>query len=154
MAGSRIDFTKAVNGQSGLTGAQSLLPGLSAMCDRLLALVTTGNKCTGFIQELPLPLAHLDQVNGMFGSVLMDRLTATDCINGDSGLELRAVGAALVHRWVPLSGHYPVLEVKDGTYPENQSTSHGMCWQLLELRALKLNILLIEGKGYVFGASP
>lgn len=36
MAGSRIDFTKAVNGQSGLTGAQSLLPGLSAMCDRLL----------------------------------------------------------------------------------------------------------------------
>jgi len=45
----------------------------------------------------------------MVGGDLLDRLAATDRLHGDPGLELGAVGAALAHRWEPLSGAVPRL---------------------------------------------
>ena len=41
---------------------------------------------------------------GMVGGDLLDRLAATDRLNGDRGFELRAVGAALAHGWEALPG--------------------------------------------------
>jgi len=75
----------------------------------VLALVGTGEQLTGTIQELPLPLAHMDRVDSVVGGDLMDRLPATDRFHGDPGLELRAMDAALAHWWEPLSGAVPRL---------------------------------------------
>jgi hypothetical protein len=75
----------------------------------VLALLTPGEQLTGAIQELPLPLADLDRVDGVIGGDLLDGLAATDRLHGDSGLELGTVGAALAHRWEPRSGAIPRL---------------------------------------------
>ena len=64
---------------------------------------------TGTIQQLALPLAHLDRMDGVISGDLLDRLAATDRLHGDPGLELGTVGAALTHRWEPLSGAVPRL---------------------------------------------
>jgi len=48
-------------------------------------------------------------VDGVVGGDLLDRLAATDRFHGDPGLELGTVGAALAHRWEPLSGAVPRL---------------------------------------------
>jgi len=69
----------------------------------------SGEQLAGAIEELPLPLAHLDRVDGVIGGDLLDRLAATDGLHGDSGLELRDVGSALAHWWEPLSGAAPRL---------------------------------------------
>jgi hypothetical protein len=45
----------------------------------------------------------------MVGGDLLDRLTATDRLHGDLGLELGTVGAALAHGWESLSGAVPRL---------------------------------------------
>jgi len=45
----------------------------------------------------------------MVGGDLLDRLAATDRLHGDPGLEHGTVGAALAHRWEPLSGTVPRL---------------------------------------------
>ncbi len=63
----------------------------------VLALLPPGEKLAGTIEQLPLPLTHLDRVNGMVGGDLLDRLAATDRLHGDPGLELGAVRAALAH---------------------------------------------------------
>ena len=60
-----------------------------------LALLAPGKQRAGAIQQLPLPLAHLNRVDGMISADLLDRLAATDRLNGDLGLELRAVVMAL-----------------------------------------------------------
>ena len=44
------------------------------------------------------PLADLERVDGVVGGDLLDRLSATDRLHGDHGLELGTVGAALAHR--------------------------------------------------------
>jgi len=45
----------------------------------------------------------------LFGGDLFDRLAATDCLHGDLGLELGAVGATPAHRLVlPFLGRHPV----------------------------------------------
>ena len=75
----------------------------------VLALLATGEQLTGAIQELPLPLAHLDGVNGVISGDLLDRLTATDRLHGDPGLELGTVGASLAHWREPPSGAGPRL---------------------------------------------
>jgi len=75
----------------------------------VLGFLAPGEQLTGAIEELPLPLTHLDRVDGMVGGDLLDRLAATDRLHGDPGLELGAVGAALAHRWEPLSGAVPRL---------------------------------------------
>ena len=61
-------------------------------------LLAPGKHLACSVLELPLPLSHLDRVDGMVGSDLLDRLAATDLLHGDSGLELGAVGPALAHR--------------------------------------------------------
>ncbi len=86
-----------------------------------LAVLAPGKQFTGAIQELPLPLAHLDRVNGVVGSDLLGRLAATDRLHGDSGLELGAVGAALAHRWGPRSGGTPPQRLTMGPVQKNQS---------------------------------
>ena len=75
----------------------------------VLGFLAPGEQLAGSIQQLPLPLAHLDGVDGVIGGDLLDRLAATDRLHGDSGLELRAVGAALAHWWEPRSGAVPRL---------------------------------------------
>ena len=63
--------------------------------------------------------AELNRVDGVIGGVLLDRLTATDCLHGDSGLELGAVAVALAHEWEPpFQGRYPTSEVNDWNCPE------------------------------------
>ena len=71
--------------------------------------IPPGEQLAGPVQELPLPLAHLNRVDGVIGSDLLDRLAATNRLHGDSGLELGTMGAALAHRWEPLSGAVPSL---------------------------------------------
>ena len=75
----------------------------------LLALLAPGEQLAGSEQQLPLPLAHLDGVDGVVGGDLLDVLAATDRLHGDSGLELRAVDSGLAHWWEPLSGAVPRL---------------------------------------------
>jgi len=79
--------------------------------------IPPGEQLAGPVQELPLPLAHLNRVDGMIGSDHLDRLAATNRLHSDSGLELGTVGAALAQllrrrlrlRWEPLSGAVPRL---------------------------------------------
>ena len=75
----------------------------------VLALFASGEQLAGAIEELPLPLAHLDRVDGVISGDFLDRLAATNRLHGDSSLELRAVGAALAHWWEPRSGAVPRL---------------------------------------------
>jgi len=86
---------------------QLSLLGLSLLL--VLALLAPGEQLAGAIEELPLPLAHLDRVDGMVSGNLLDRLAATDRLHGDPGLELRAVASALAHWWEPRSGAVPLL---------------------------------------------
>ena len=76
----------------------------------VLALAAPCEQLAGTIQKLPLPMAHLDRVNGVISSDLLDRFATTDRIHGELGLELGAVGGALVHRWEPRSGAVPRLK--------------------------------------------
>jgi len=59
------------------------LLGLSVLL--VLALVGTGEQLTGAIQELLLPLAHLDRVDGVVSGDLLDCLAATDRLNDGLG---------------------------------------------------------------------
>ena len=84
-----------------------------------LVLLASRKQLTGTVQQLLLPLAHLNRVDGVIGGDLLDRLAATDRLHGDSGLEFGTVGAALAHEWeTPFQGRYPASEVNDGTCPE------------------------------------
>ena len=67
----------------------------------LLALLASRKQLTGTIQQLLLPLTHLNWVDGVIGGDLLDRLAATDRLHGDSGLEFGTMGAALAHEWEP-----------------------------------------------------
>ena len=75
----------------------------------VFALLAPGEQLAGTVQQLALPLAHLDRVDGVVSRDLLDRLAATDRLNGDPGLELGGVGAALAHWWEPRSGAVPRL---------------------------------------------
>ncbi|QNJ30623.1 hypothetical protein SynPROS91_00195 [Synechococcus sp. PROS-9-1] len=75
----------------------------------VLALFASGEQLAGAIEELPLPLTHLDRVDGVISGDCLDRLAATNRLHGDSSLELRSVGAALAHGWEPRSGAVPRL---------------------------------------------
>ena len=83
-----------------------------------LCFLSAGEKLTGTLQQLFLPLAHLDRVNGVIGGNLLECLATTDRLHGDSGLELRAMGAAFAMGGNPLSGAVHRLNVNDGTSPE------------------------------------
>ena len=58
----------------------------------------------GSINQLPLPLAYSDRVNGVVGADLLDCFLLTDRLHGDSGLERAAVGAVRAHWWALRSG--------------------------------------------------
>ena len=90
----------------------------------VLALLAPGEQLAGAIEQLALPLAHLDQVNRVIGGDLLDRLAATDRLHGDLGLELGTVNAALAHRWEPLfRGGAPPQRLTMGAVQESQTTS-------------------------------
>lgn len=85
----------------------------------VLALLASRQQLTGTVQQLLLPLTHLNRVDGVIGGDLLDRLATTDRLHGDSGLEFGTVGAALAHEWdPPFQGRYPASEVNDGSCPE------------------------------------
>ena len=54
------------------------------------------------IEVQPYPLTPPDQLNVVFSGDLLKRLTPTDRFHGDTGLELAAVDATIVHRMEPL----------------------------------------------------
>jgi hypothetical protein len=62
-----------------------------------LRLLAPGEQVAGALQQLLLPLAHLDRVHRMISGDLLERLAATDRLHGDLGLELGAMGAAFAH---------------------------------------------------------
>ena len=68
----------------------------------VFGLLAPGEQLARAVQQLALPLGHLDRVNGVIGGDLLDRLAATDRLHGDLGLELGTVGTALAHGWEPL----------------------------------------------------
>jgi len=85
----------------------------------VLGVLAPAEQPAGSVQQLPLPLAHLDRVDGVVGGDLLDWLAATDRLHGDPGFELGAVGAAFAHRWEPpFQGRYPTSKVNDGACPE------------------------------------
>jgi hypothetical protein len=63
----------------------------------VFGLLAAGEQLAGPIQQLPLPLAYLVGVDGVIGSNLLDRLTATDRLLGDPGLELGGMRTAVAH---------------------------------------------------------
>ena len=67
----------------------------------LLALFASRKQITGTIQQLLLPLIHLNRVDGMIGGDLLDRLAATVLLHGDSGLEFGTMHAALLMNGSP-----------------------------------------------------
>lgn len=64
---------------------------------------------TGANQEMPLPQTAW---NGWTAGDLLDRLTATDRLHGNTALELGPEGKALAHRWELRSGVIPRRRVK------------------------------------------
>jgi len=88
-----------------------------------LGVLAPAEQLAGSVQQLPLPLAHLDRVDGLVGGNLLDCLAATDRLHGDPGFELGAVGAAFAHRWEPFQGRYPASKETMGPVQKNQSTS-------------------------------
>ena len=75
----------------------------------VFALLAPREQHASTVQQLALPLAHLDRVDAVVSRNLLDRLAATDRLHGDPGLEIGAVGAALAHWWEPRSGAVPRL---------------------------------------------
>ena len=72
-------------------------------------LLVPGEQLTGVIEELPLPLAHLTRVKGLFGGDLLKRPAITDRLYGDSGFEKRQWVCCLLMRGNPISGAAPRL---------------------------------------------
>lgn len=65
---------------------------------------------------LPHPLAQLDQaLRAVFGD-LLERLSATDRLHGDLGLETRCwLGRRLLMGGSPFQGRCPALQMDDGS---------------------------------------
>jgi hypothetical protein len=62
-----------------------LLEKLCFICFVLIfisAILSPAEQLAGGFQQLPLSLLHLDEVNGVMGGDLLDRLAATDCLHG------------------------------------------------------------------------
>ena len=90
----------------------------------VLGLLAPGEQLAGAVQQLTLPLTHLDRVDCMVCSDLLDRLAATDRLHGDPGLELGTVGAAFAHRWEPpFRGGAPPQRLTMGAVQESQTSS-------------------------------
>ena len=82
------------------------------------------NSFPGADEQLPLPLAHQDRLDGVVNADVLDRLAARDRPHDDHGLELEAVGAALAHRWGPtLRGGAPPKRLTMGAVQKSQTTS-------------------------------
>ena len=73
----------------------------------LLALPAAGEQLTGSILKLPLPLAHLNGMDGWINGDLLDRLATTVRLHGDYHLEVRAMDSAHADWWEPHSGAIP-----------------------------------------------
>jgi hypothetical protein len=90
----------------------------------VLCLLASGEQLAGALQQLPLPLAHPDGMDRMISGDLLDRLSATDRLHGDLGLELGAMGAALAHLvGVPFRGGTPPQKLTMEPVQKCQSTS-------------------------------
>jgi hypothetical protein len=78
----------------------------------------------GTLQELLLLLAHLDGMPAMVSGNLLKGLAATDRFHGHLGLELRAVGSSLAHRWEAPGGvDAPPQRLTMGPVQKSQITS-------------------------------
>jgi len=78
----------------------------------------------GTLQELLLPLAHLDGMHAMVSGNLLEGLATTDRFHGHLGLKLRTVGTAFAHRWEPpFKGGAQPQRLKMGPVQISQTTS-------------------------------
>lgn len=76
--------------------------------------------------DITPPRAHLDRVNAVTGGDLLHRLTATDRLRGNPGLELGVTGAALAQlplrrlrqRLEPTSSQCPASKVNKSRNPK------------------------------------
>lgn len=85
----------------------------------VLALHDLGEQLAGIVQQLALPLVHLDRVDGVLSGDILD------CLQSALGHELGAVVAMLAHRSEPpFQRRYPALDVNDRDSQEQQSTSY------------------------------
>ena len=84
----------------------------------VLALFASGEQLAGAIEELPLPLAHLDRVDGVISAIswiVFLPLIASMAIRAlNSGLWVRR----LLIGGSPDQGRYPASEVNDEACPE------------------------------------
>ena len=103
---------------------QLTLLGLPLVLVLFFGFVAPREQLTGAIQQLPLPLAHLDRVDGVVGGNLLERLAATDRLHGDLGLERGTMGLALAHGWEPPSrGGAPPQRLTMGPVQKSQTNS-------------------------------
>jgi len=63
----------------------------------VLVLLASGEDLNGAIEKLPLPLAHLDRVDGGISGDLLDRLKTAYRLHDNWGFEVGADGAALAN---------------------------------------------------------
>ncbi|MCX5938107.1 MAG: hypothetical protein NTW02_07890 [Cyanobium sp. LacPavin_0920_WC12_MAG_62_9] len=94
---SRRDFFKPLQLHLELANLMEQLSFLGMALVVGLRFISTREQLTGTLQSLPLPLAHLDRVNGVIGGDLLECLASTDRLHGDSGPKLRAMSAAFAN---------------------------------------------------------
>ena len=75
----------------------------------VLAFLASRQHLTGTIQQLLLPLIHLNRVDDVIGDDLLDRLAATDRLHDDSGLAFGTMAAACSWVGATISGALPRL---------------------------------------------
>lgn len=106
-----------------------------------LGLLAPGEQVAGALQQLLLPLAHLNRVHRMVGGNLLERLATTDRLHGDLGLELGAMSAAFAHLWEPpLRGGAPPHRLTMNAVQKSQTTSRDTCLSYVK------HLELIEGE--------
>ena len=76
------------------------------------------------MQQLPLPLADLDGMDGVISGDLLDRLTTAVRLHGDSRFELGGCGCGVCSLvGDPIMGGTPPQRLTMGHVQKNQSTS-------------------------------
>ncbi len=119
------DQSQGRQARQALPGQTFRRPCLGLALLLVLALLTAGEQLAGPIQKRQLPRAHLDGMSRVIGGDLLDRLAATDCLHGDPGLELGAMGQAFVCSSVgaPVRGRTPPQRLTIGPAQKSQITS-------------------------------
>jgi hypothetical protein len=85
--------------------------------------IDPGQQLADAIEGVALPIPHLDRMDGVVPSNLLQCLAVNDRLHGVSSLQLLSAGASLLMSGSPLLGVVPPSEVTMGTVQKYQSTS-------------------------------